>query len=116
LPPTIDASLERTGQAVFLPERHRLEGVLLAARGDAAAAVAPLVRAIDLAREQSGLGLALRAAVSLAELERDAGIAAGAAGRLREIVSAIPEGREEPDMRRARALLVGPKSGEFHLT
>jgi predicted ATPase/DNA-binding winged helix-turn-helix (wHTH) protein len=55
------------GQGFFLPEIHRLRGELYARRGNRAAAAEELAYAMQIAREQGSVSLALRAAVSIAE-------------------------------------------------
>jgi predicted ATPase/DNA-binding winged helix-turn-helix (wHTH) protein len=60
--------MKRKGQLLFIPEFLRLEGDILATRGEAAAgeALSTYQHAIQLAREQSALAWELRAATSLA--------------------------------------------------
>jgi len=55
------------GQGFFLPEIHRLRGELYARRGNGAGAREELAYAMQLAREQGSVSLALRAAVSIVE-------------------------------------------------
>jgi predicted ATPase/DNA-binding winged helix-turn-helix (wHTH) protein len=64
--------MKRKGQLLFIPEFLRLEGDILAARGQAAAgeALSTYQHAIQLASEQSALAWELRAATSLARFYR----------------------------------------------
>jgi predicted ATPase len=64
--------MKRMRQLVFIPEFRRLEGDILATRGEAVAgeALSAYQHAIQLAREQSALAWELRAATSLARFYR----------------------------------------------
>ena len=103
--PAIDEGISRTGQQVFITERHRVEGLLLADAGRIEDAAASLKRAIHIAERHHVLGIALRAANDLATLHDAHGVAPEAAERLRGVVFGFEQGESEPEMRRARAWL-----------
>src|SRR5262249_32200103 len=82
-----------------------LEGELLRASGDAAAAEATFRRALDIAREQEASTFELRAATSLGRLLADQGRAAEALPPLAAVYQTYTEGFETRELRDARALL-----------
>jgi predicted ATPase len=94
-----------TDSPYFLPELHRIRGVLRARKGDAAGAEADFIRAIDLARDQGAKHWELRAATGLARLWHDQGRRAEARGLLAPIYGWFTEGFDLPHLRDAKALL-----------
>ena len=88
-------------------ELHRLKGKLLLrqATGDAQEAEACFLRALDVARSQSGKALELRAAVALGRLWQQHGKREDAHRMLAEIYGWFSEGFDTPDLKDARALL-----------
>ena len=73
--------------------------------GDGVAAQAGLREAIAIASQQGARLFALRAACDLARLLADQGRAAEGLALLRPALDALPQGHDQPDARRARALL-----------
>ncbi len=98
-----------TGEAVYLPEAHRLNGELLLRRagpGDIEAATACFARAIELARAQASPALELRALVSLAQLQRATTVpGTETAAALARVYARFGKGHGDPDLLNARALL-----------
>jgi predicted ATPase len=96
-----------TGQGFYEPELHRLRGEFaLALRPrDAAAAESSFQLAIELARRQSAMSLALRAATSLARVRRDRGRHNEARDLLAPVYGWFTGGFDTPDSKDARALL-----------
>jgi len=93
----------RSGERVFHSELLRLRGLIALDGGDRAAAERALRQALDVARAQGARLFELRAATALAEscgsecVEiRDA---------LEPVYSSFREGRDSPDLQRARAVL-----------
>ncbi|WP_437564580.1 TOMM system kinase/cyclase fusion protein [Sorangium sp. So ce542] len=91
----------------WVPELHRLRGVLLAARDASAAGEAEqsLRRAIAIAREQGARLPELRAAVQLARLLRGTERAAEAKATLEAVWGSFTEGFDTPDGKEAQGLL-----------
>ncbi len=98
---------ERTGDAIWEPEAHRLIGDLLLRRNPSAADRAEVSyrRAIERARSQEAKSWELRAATSLARLWRDQGKPAEARGLLAPIYGWFTEGFDTADLKDAKALL-----------
>jgi predicted ATPase len=98
---------ERTGDALWEPEVHRLMGDLLLRRNPSAPDQAEVSyrRAIERARSQEAKSWELRAATSLARLWRDQGKPAAAHALLAPIYGWFTEGFDTPDLKDARALL-----------
>ncbi len=98
---------ERTGDAIWEPEAHRLIGDLLLRRNPSAADRAEVSyrRAIERARSQEAKSWELRAATSLARLWRDQGKPAEARGLLAPIYGWFAEGFDTADLKDAKALL-----------
>lgn len=96
-----------TGEGSYDAELHRLKGELLLARtpADTAAAEACFEQALAVARRQGALSLELRAAMSLAQLQRRRGEHDAARDLVAPICERFEEGFETADMRRARAFL-----------
>jgi predicted ATPase len=98
---------ERTGDALWEPEVHRLMGDLLFRRNPSAPdwAEASYRRAIERARSQDAKSWELRAATSLARLWRDHGKQAEAREILAPIYGWFTEGFDTLDLKEAKALL-----------
>jgi class 3 adenylate cyclase/predicted ATPase len=96
-----------TGERLFEPELHRLEGEFLLSlqRRDDAAALRCFRRAIATAREQEARSWELRAATSFARLWRDQGKHARARDLLASIYGWFTEGFDTADLKDAKALL-----------
>jgi len=100
----IDAMIE-SGQRWMESDIRRIEGDLMIARGDAAAAEACLRRAIEVARAQGAASWELRAATGLARLLTNRGAPHEAATVLAAALVQIGGGRDTPDLVAATALL-----------
>jgi predicted ATPase len=98
---------ERTGDAHWEPEVHRLMGDLLLRRNPRAPDRAEVSyrRAIERARSQEAKSWELRAATSLARLWRDQGKPAEARELLAPVYGRFTEGFDTADLKEARALL-----------
>ena len=98
---------ERTGDAIWEPEVHRLMGDLLLRRNPSAPDRAEVSyrRAIERARSQEAKSWELRAAASLARLWRDQGKPAEARDLLASVYGWFTEGFETADLKEAKALL-----------
>jgi predicted ATPase len=98
--------MKRKGQLLFIPEFRRLEGDILAARGEAVAgeALSAYQHAIQLADEQSALAWELRAATSLALFYRSRD-PEKAKSVLLPVYQRYTEGHETTDLVAARRLL-----------
>jgi len=99
---------EQSGEAYWVAELYRLEGLLrlMEGRPDAAAAAeACLVRSLDVARRQAARLWELRAAAALARLWLTQGLAHRGRELLAPILAGFDEGLETPDLVEARALL-----------
>ncbi len=98
---------ERTGDAIWEPEVHRLIGDLLLRRNPIAPdrAEASYRRAIERARSQEAKSWELRAATSLARLWRDQGKLAEARELLAPVHGWFTEGFDTADLKDAKALL-----------
>jgi class 3 adenylate cyclase/predicted ATPase len=104
----LDVALRRvedTDERWYESELHRLAGEIALARGEAADAGAQFKRALGVARAQSARMWALRAAIRLARLWRDAGRTAEARALLAPILDGLTEGFELADLVEGRALL-----------
>jgi predicted ATPase len=84
---------------------YRVQGELLIARGDAAAAEAVLHRALAIARHQGARTFELRAAVELARLWLGQGKSAQAGELLAPIQVWFAEGHDRPALQEARQLM-----------
>jgi hypothetical protein len=106
---TIPSPTDEVGDALWSsPEVLRVNAELLLWRdppGAAEAAEAELLRSIDWARQQSALSWELRAATSLARLQRDLGRAREARDLLAEVYDRFTEGFDTADLRAAKRLL-----------
>jgi predicted ATPase len=98
---------ERTGEALWEPEVHRLIGDLLLRRDPSAPDRAEVSyrRAIERARSQEARSWELRAATSLARLWRDQGKPAEARDLLAPVYGWFTEGFDTADLKDAKALL-----------
>ncbi len=97
--------LSRRERSLFYePELLRLEGGLLAVRGDDAGAEAVLRRGLARAREQRSATLELRIATDLARLLPDPIAAAEARAEVAAALGAFTEGLGTRDLREAAAL------------
>jgi class 3 adenylate cyclase/predicted ATPase len=101
------AFVDRTGEAYFAAELHRLRGELLFRRGDSSARAAEheYRTGIEISRAQEARSWELRAATSLARLWRDQGKREEAQALLAPIYGWFTEGFETPDLKEAKALL-----------
>jgi tetratricopeptide (TPR) repeat protein len=100
----IDVMIE-AGQRMTESDTCRIEGELMLARGDAAAAEACWRRAIAVARAQGAASWELRAATRLARLLADRGARDEAAALLATTFAQIDGGHGTPDVIAAAALL-----------
>ncbi|HEX2825170.1 MAG TPA: AAA family ATPase [Burkholderiales bacterium] len=87
-------------------EIHRLKGELVLARdADEAAAAACFSEALAIAKRQGAQSLALRSAVSLAELRQRQGRHDECRGLVQDALSGFDQGLETPDVKNAMRLL-----------
>jgi predicted ATPase len=96
---------EATEARWFQAETFRLNGEVLLATGDAAAAEASYREAIAIAQQQSAKLWELRAATSLARLWRDQGKCTQARDLLAPVYGWFTEGFGTPVLQEAKALL-----------
>jgi DNA-binding winged helix-turn-helix (wHTH) protein/tetratricopeptide (TPR) repeat protein len=96
------ARAEEIGEKYYLPILLMLRARLAQARGDGAAGYRWLTEAVKLAREQEAPGFELKAACALAEHPAST---TGDRDALGYLVASLAEGRDIPDMRRARELI-----------
>jgi predicted ATPase/DNA-binding winged helix-turn-helix (wHTH) protein len=107
----VDAALARCkarDEGWYLAELQRVRGDLVLRSGDSAAIVQAeeeYLSALDRARGQGAVSWELRAAMSLARLQRDQGRSADAKGLLQSVYERFTEGFATTDLRAARALL-----------
>jgi DNA-binding winged helix-turn-helix (wHTH) protein/tetratricopeptide (TPR) repeat protein len=102
------AFVERSDERAWSSELHRLRGELLSA-SDGAEAERAVKRALEISREQGAKSFELRAALSLAKLDRGARKNRAALGELRRCFASFTEGFGTGDLVEARALLdAGP--------
>ncbi|MBK8497786.1 MAG: hypothetical protein IPL52_02945 [Flavobacteriales bacterium] len=87
-------------------ERQRMSGEAELAMGtETDQAVIRFKDALSIAKRQGAKSLELRAAMSLARVERDSGASNGAYADLRNVLTSMNEGHGTPDLREATALL-----------
>ncbi len=105
-------TLEGTGERFYEAELHRLQGDFMRAEpassgtaGSPGEIEACYRRALSVAQEQQAQPLALRAAVSLADLQQETGGGADGLEILSRIHQKIEEGFETPDLVAAKKLL-----------
>jgi class 3 adenylate cyclase/predicted ATPase len=101
------ALTEASGEGLFEPELHRLEGEFILGLSPSETAIAESCfrNAISIAKRQSALSLELRASTSLARLWRDQGKRTDARDLLAPIYGWFTEGFDTPDLKEAKALL-----------
>ncbi len=101
------ALCETTGEIWWEAEIHRMMGELMVeqAAGDEHEGSARLLRALEIARQQSAKWLELRAAMSLARLSRRQGELAEAREALAPTYEWFTEGFDTPDLKTAEKLL-----------
>jgi ATP/maltotriose-dependent transcriptional regulator MalT len=99
--------VERNQALWYAAEILRIKGEVMLATGaeQESAARNCIERALELAHRQGALSLELRAALSLAQLQRDRGGAVSARQRLAAIYARFTEGFDTADLRAAKALL-----------
>jgi tetratricopeptide (TPR) repeat protein len=100
------AFVERTDERAWSSELHRLRGELLK-ESDKTEAERAIVRALEISREQGAKSFELRAALSLAKLDRGAKKNRAALGELRRDFASFTEGFGTGDLVEAKALLAG---------
>jgi tetratricopeptide (TPR) repeat protein len=98
------AFVERTEERAWSSELHRLRGELLK-ESEKAEAERAIQRALKISREQGAKSFELRAAMSLAKLDRGAKKNRAARGGLRRCFASFTEGFGTGDLVEARALL-----------
>jgi predicted ATPase len=99
---------ERTEQRWIIAEFLRIKGELLllqGAPGAAATAEDHFRQALDWGRRQGALSWELRAATSLARLQRDQGRSADAVALLQPIYDRFTEGFDTADLKAAKSLV-----------
>ncbi|MCI0380815.1 MAG: protein kinase [Gemmataceae bacterium] len=100
------ALTRQTGEALVEPELYRLRGeIALGASAAVERAFEDFQHALEMARRQQAKSLELRAAMSLARLQRRAGKREEACGLLEATLAWFGEGFATADLREARALL-----------
>ena len=97
--------VERTDERWFEAELCRHKGQLLLRQGHNEAAEELSRKALSIAQEQEAKLWELRAAVSLARLQRDQGRTAEARDLLGAVYAWFTEGFDTPDLKQAKALL-----------
>jgi predicted ATPase len=97
--------VERTGERWFEAELCRHKGQLLLQQGQVEAAEELFRKGLSIAQEQKAKLWELRAAVSLARLQRDQGRTAEARELLGAVYGWFTEGFDTPDLKEAKALL-----------
>ena len=102
-----EGALRDSNEAWCFPEFQRVKGELLLLRDatNGAAAEDNFQQALDLARRQGALSWELRAAMSLARLQRGQGRTAEALAQLAPVYERFSEGLGTADLRAAKALI-----------
>ena len=100
-----EQALGHIPERFFVAELIRLRALLSRHSGDLVAAEAGLRRAMAMADHQAARLFALRAASDLARLLNDSGRSNEGQAVLRAALDALPEGLDQPDALRAKALL-----------
>ena len=100
-----DETLERSGDAWFLSEGHRIKGELLQLSLQTDNVEGCFREALKVANEQGARLLELRAAMSLARLWRDRGKTSEARELLAPVYGWFAEGFDTRDLKEAKALL-----------
>jgi tetratricopeptide (TPR) repeat protein len=101
---------EQLGIHFSLAQTYQVKGDLLAGLGEFEPAQAALTRALEIAASQQAKGWELRAALSLARLERRLGIAGPGLERLRYTLAWFTQGQDTADLQEARIFLDNPAS------
>jgi predicted ATPase len=101
----LDSVTTANEMRLYEPETQRVRGELLLVQDATAAAQACFQSAIQLASELQEKSLELRAAVSLARLQRRHGQREAALATLAPVYASFSEGFETTDLRQARRLL-----------
>ena len=96
---------ERIGERWYAAELHRYKGQLMLRRGDHTAAEELYRQALTIAKEQEARLWELRAAVSLAQLDRDRGHRHDACNLLAPVYGWFTEGFDTQDLTGVKALL-----------
>jgi len=98
---------ERNNAFWWMPEALRIKGevLLLSDKADATAAEDHFRRSLDLAHQQGALSWELRAAISLARLQRHQGRIGGARDLLAAVYNRFTEGFGTADLQSATRLL-----------
>jgi class 3 adenylate cyclase/predicted ATPase len=96
---------EKIGERWYAAELYRYKGQLMLRRGSLEAAEALYRRALTIAREQEAKLWELRAAVSLAHLDRDRGHYHDARNLLAPLYGWFTEGFDTQDLKSAKAVL-----------
>ena len=98
---------ERNNAFWWMPEALRIKGevLLLSDKADTTAAEDHFRRSLDLAHQQGALSWELRAAISLARLQRDQGWIGGARDLLAAVYNRFTEGFGTADLQSATRLL-----------
>ena len=97
--------VERTGERWFEAELCRHKGQLLLRQGHDEAAEELFRKALSIAQKQEAKLWELRAAVSVARLQRDQGRTAEARDLLAPVYGWFTEGFDTPDLKEAKTLL-----------
>jgi predicted ATPase/DNA-binding winged helix-turn-helix (wHTH) protein len=99
--------VEHIGDWFFLPEMLRIKGTILASapQSNPSAAERCLLDSIDTAQRQSAVSWELRAATTLAQLQRNQGRFNAAKATLERVHDRFTEGFETVDLKAARCLL-----------
>ena len=107
---TILSTVKEPGAGFFLPEIHRLRGecLLQIDGGSFDGAVREFETAIAIAKQQQEHVFRLRAAISLAQVYKAAGMPEKGAGPLREAIDVFDGADDVPDLAPARQLLAAP--------
>ena len=99
------ATIAATGDCLYTPELHRLEGELHRAQGATDDAEVCFRRALDAALAQGTRAWELRARLSLAQLQLGRGDRSAAQATIRPILDVQTEGADVPDIQAARTVL-----------
>ena len=97
--------IEATGERTWLPELHRLRGLVLLAQNKLDEGAASLTQAIHVAQAQQAKSLELRAARDLARLWGEQGRRTEARDLLAPVYNWFTEGFDTADLKEAKALL-----------
>jgi predicted ATPase len=97
--------VERTSECWFAAELNRRKGQLMQRKEHSEGAKELYCKALSIARDQEAKLWELRAAVSLARLQREQGRRAEACDLLAPVYGWFTEGFDTPDLKEAKALL-----------